>query len=376
MGIHDIKLNNCEKQKRWDWEKIQSKLYKVNLKGLSLSQTQHIGATTINESKNIIITFIAAVSVMDGNMTLGMMLAVQYIIGQLNAPIDNMILFLHNLQDAKMSLERINEIHKKDDEEEPDENRITAFPKHNKSIKIENMSFRYEGPHSDYVIKDMNFDIPEGKVTAIVGASGSGKTTFIKLLLGFYKPTKGKILLDDVNLHNYSSSLWRSKTGVVMQEGFIFSDTIAGNIAISDETIDKEKLLKAVKIANIQDFIESLALRYNTKIGMDGQPLSQGQKQRILIARAVYKNPDFMFFDEATNSLDANNERVIMENLEKFYEGKTVIVVAHRLSTVKNADKIIVLEYGKIIESGNHHELVEKKGAYYNLVKNQLELGN
>jgi ATP-binding cassette subfamily B protein len=307
-------------------------------------------------------------------MTLGMMLAVQYIIGQLNSPINQMISFLQSTQDAKISLERLGEIHNKDDEESEEEPKIDILPEH-RELNIDKLFFQYEGPHSPFVLDDVNLNIPEKKITAIVGTSGSGKTTLIKLLLGFYNPTKGKINLGDIYLNNVSNRMWRDKCGVVMQDGFIFSDSIANNIAVSDEYPDRKKLLNAVKVANIQEFIESLPLGYNTKIGQNGVGMSQGQKQRILIARAVYKNPEFIFFDEATNALDANNERIIMENLDQFFKGKTVVVVAHRLSTVKNADQIIVLEKGKIVEKGTHAELIRKKGAYYELVKNQLELG-
>ncbi|MDD5569532.1 MAG: peptidase domain-containing ABC transporter [Bacteroidales bacterium] len=374
-GMQEIKLNNCEKQKRWEWERIQSKLFKVSIKSLALSQYQQAGSVVINETKNIIISIIAAKAVIDGNITLGMMLAVQYIIGQLNSPIEQMINFIQAAQDAKISLERLGEIHNKKDEENPDDEKITIFPE-NKSISINELSFQYEGPHSEFVLQDLSLNIPESKITAIVGTSGSGKTTMVKLMLGFYPPTKGEIKIGDVGLPNFSQRMWRAKCGAVMQDGFIFSDTIAKNIAVSDETVNKEKLLHAVKVANIQEFIESLPLGYNSKIGQEGHGISQGQKQRMLIARAVYKNPEYIFFDEATNALDANNELVIMKNLEEFFKGKTVIIVAHRLSTVKNADKIVVLEKGKIVETANHEELTNLRGAYYNLVKNQLELGN
>ncbi|MBU8891270.1 MAG: peptidase domain-containing ABC transporter [Bacteroidales bacterium] len=374
-GMQEIKLNNCEKQKRWEWENIQARLFKVNMASLSLNQYQQAGGVLINEVKNIIITFIAAKSVIDGNMTLGMMLAVQYIIGQMNSPITQMISFLQSTQDAKISLERLGEIHKKDNEELDEEPKIDILPEQ-RELNIGKVFFQYEGPHSPFVLNDVNLSIPEKKITAIVGTSGSGKTTLIKLLLGFYNPVKGKIKLGDLYLNNISNRMWRNKCGVVMQDGFIFSDSIANNIAVSDEYPDREKLLHAVKIANIQEFIESLPLGYNTKIGQNGVGLSQGQKQRILIARAVYKDPEFIFFDEATNALDANNEKIIMENLDQFFKGKTVVVVAHRLSTVKNADQIVVLEKGEIVEKGTHKELTKKKGAYYELVKNQLELGN
>jgi ATP-binding cassette subfamily B protein len=374
-GMQEIKLNNCEKQKRWEWEQIQAELFQVRTKGLALNQYQISGSVFFNETKNIIITFLAAKAVLDGGMTLGMMLAVQYIIGQLNSPLDNLVQVIHSWQDAKISLERLGEIHEMKEEEDLGEQKLTDIPEE-KDIDIEKVCFQYEGPHSEMVLNDVNLKVEEGKTTAIVGASGSGKTTLIKLMLGFYPTTKGRISLGGVSLDNYSSSMWRRNCGVVMQDGFIFSDTIAKNIAVGVEHIDKKRLLYAVQVACIDQFIESLPLRYNTKIGANGHGLSQGQKQRILIARAVYKNPEFLFFDEATNALDANNELAIMENLEKFNEGRTVVVVAHRLSTVKSADKIIVLDKGQIVEEGNHEELTSLEGSYYQLVKNQLELGN
>lgn len=374
-GMQEIKLNNSEKQKRWEWERIQAKLFKVGIKGLALNQYQQAGSTFINEIKNIFISFLAAKAVIDGDITLGMMLAIQYIIGQLDAPINQLVGFIHSLQDAKISLERLGEIHNKEDEENDTKSKITIFPE-DQSINLDHVSFQYEGPHSELVLKDISMVVPEGKITAIVGASGSGKTTLLKLLLKFYEPVEGEIRLGDISLSNFSNRLWRSKCGAVLQDGFIFSDTIANNIAISDDYVDKEKLQYAVKTANIQDFVEALPLGYNTKIGNDGHGLSQGQKQRLLIARAVYKNPEYLYFDEATNALDANNEKVIMENLDRFFEGRTVVVVAHRLSTVKNADQILVLNRGVITERGTHIELTKKRGEYYNLVKNQLELGN
>lgn len=373
-GMQEIKLNNCEKQKRWEWERIQARLFKVNIKSLSLSQYQQVGSVFINQTKNIFISFWAAKAVVEGDMTLGMMLAVQYIIGQLNAPIEQLIGFLHSTQDAKISLERLGEIHLKEDEERPDEHKLSMLPE-KKGITVSELSFQYEGPHSEMVLNNLDLEIPESKVTAIVGTSGSGKTTLVKLLLGFYPPVKGEIRIGDILLSNISNRLWRQKSGVVMQEGFIFSDTIAKNIAVSDEIIDRKRLVKAARMANIQEFIESLPLGYNTKIGQEGHGLSQGQKQRILIARAAYINPQYLFFDEATNALDANNERIIMENMEEFFKGRTVVIVAHRLSTVKNADQIVVLEKGIIVERGTHKELTRLRGAYYNLVKNQLELG-
>lgn len=389
-GMQEIKLNNCERQKRWKWERIQARLFRVSVQGLALSQWQQAGALVINQSKNIFITFLSATAVIKGDMTLGMMMSVQYIIGQLNAPVEQMIGFMQAAQDAKISMERLGEIHNKEDEEPQGASRINILPE-NKDIHIENISFQYEGPNSEMVLKDLNLIIPGGKITAIVGTSGSGKTTLIKLLLGFYKPVKGEIRVGDTLLKNFSSSFWRSQCGAVLQDGFIFSDTIAENIAPGDENVDLIRLRQAVKTANISEFIESLPLGYNTKIGQEGSGISQGQKQRILIARAVYKSPEFVFFDEATNSLDANNESVIMQNLDDFFKGnviqkpdqsppesnkKTVVVVAHRLSTVRNADQIVVLEKGEIVEQGTHEELTNLRGAYYKLVKNQLELGN
>ena len=374
-GMQEIKLNNCEREKRWEWERIQAKLFKVNIKSLALSQYQQSGTIFVNEIKNILITFFAAKAVIDGSMTLGMMLAVQYIIGQLNAPIEQLITFFNATQDAKISLERLGEVHKREDEEAPDDAKIAVIPQ-DRSIYINDLSFQYEGPHSEFVLKNLNLHIPDGKITAIVGASGSGKTTLIKLLLGFYKPTKGEIRLGEIRMEHLSNRFWRQKCGVVMQDGFIFSDSIAKNISVSDEVIDKPKLLDAVEMANIREFVEGLPLAYNTKIGQEGHGLSQGQKQRMLIARCVYKNPEYIFFDEATNALDANNELVIMNNMDKFFAGRTVVVVAHRLSTVKNADQIVVLDKGKIVEQGTHQELTRLRGEYYHLVKNQLELGS
>ena len=373
-GIKELKLHNAEKQKRWQWERIQAKLFRISMTYMRVDQLQRSGATFINESKNILISFLAAKAVIDGQMTLGMMLAVQYIIGQLNGPVAQIVHFIHSAQDAKISLERMNEIHQRDNEEDVTE-KITILPEA-RNLELDDVSFQYSGPHSPYVLKNINLSIPKGKQTAIVGTSGSGKTTILKLLLNFYKPTTGVVRLGDIGLHNILNRLWRSKVGVVMQEGFIFSDTIANNIGLGDEVVDRKKLLEAVKVANFQHFIESLPLGYNTKVGQDGMGLSQGQKQRLLIARAVYKDPDYIFFDEATNSLDAYNELIIMENLDEFFKGRTVVVVAHRLSTVKNADNIIVLEDGEVIEQGTHVSLTEQRGAYFHLVKNQLELGN
>jgi ATP-binding cassette subfamily B protein len=371
-GMQEIKLHNAERQKRWGWEFLQISLFKIQIKGLRLEQVQSSGASIINELKNILISFFTAKLVIDGSLTLGMMLSVSYIIGQLNAPIAQFLGFIFSLQDAKISLERLNEIHNKEDEEPTTENKETELPE-SKDLKLENISFRYLG--SDKMVLDnISLLIPENKTTAIVGASGSGKTTLMKLLLRFYEPNEGLIKIGHFELNNLTQYLWRHNSGSVMQDGFIFNDTIANNIAIGEDSIDKEKLRKAVTIANIKEFIEELPLNYNTKIGAEGMGISGGQKQRILIARAVYKNPQFIFFDEATSALDANNEKVIMENLNNFFKGRTAVIIAHRLSTVKNADQIVVMDKGRIIEIGTHRELIDQKGAYFNLVKNQLEL--
>ena len=374
-GMQEIKLNNCEQQKRWEWERIQAGLFKYSVKSLSLGQIQQAGTFFINEGKNILITFIVAKSVIDGQLTLGGMMAVQYIIGQLNSPIEQMLGFLQQLQDAKISLERLNEIHQMEDEESSEKVYMQDLPL-DKTITFEDLSFTYPGAGNDPVLSNISLSIPEGKTTAIVGMSGSGKTTILKLLLRFYEPQKGNIRIGAGQLSQISFRHWREKCGTVMQDGFIFSDTIAKNIAVSDEQPNMLKLENAIRIANILEFINSLPLGLNTKIGQEGNGISQGQRQRILIARAVYKNPEYIFFDEATNALDANNEKVIMENLENFFKGRTVIVVAHRLSTVKNADNIIVLDKGRIIEQGTHESLSRNRGEYYQLVKNQLELGN
>jgi len=373
-GMQEIKQNGCENQKRWEWERIQAKLFRLRIKGMALSQYQDSGALLLNQTKNIIITALVAKLVVDGQMTLGMMMAVQYIIGQLNGPVDQLISFVRETQDAKLSLERLSDVHNKDDEEVRSEQRIIEIPT-NKDLILNDVTFGYDATSvGEPVIKGVNLTIPSGKQTAIVGTSGSGKTTLIKLLLGYYPLGKGDIYLGENNLKNFSIREWRKKCGVVMQDGYIFSDSIAKNIAPGVEIIDKERLLNSVVTANICDFIETLPLGYNTKIGNEGHGLSQGQKQRILIARAVYKNPSFVFLDEATNALDTNNERVIMDNLHSFFVGRTSIVIAHRLSTVKNADQIVVLEKGEIAEIGTHQELTKKQGVYYRLVKNQLEL--
>ena len=373
-GMQEIKLNNCEQQRRWEWEHIQARLFKFNVKTLALSQYQQGGATFINEGKNILITFLSAEAVINGNLTLGAMVAIQYIVGQLSSPIEQLISFIQGFQDAKISLERLNEIHQMQDEESAAKEWNHTLPE-NKSLTINNLTFHYPGAGNEPVLENINLQIPEGKTTAIVGMSGSGKTTILKLLLRFYEPKKGEIKVGDQSIHNVGFRTWRSHCGVVMQDGFIFSDTIEKNIAVGDEYPDKEKLRHAIKVSNIQDFIDGLPLGLNTKIGAEGNGVSQGQRQRILIARAVYKNPQYLFFDEATNALDANNERVIINNLSEFFKGRTVIIVAHRLSTVSNADNIILLDKGRIVEQGTHNELTSLKGDYYKLVKNQLELG-
>jgi len=373
-GMQEIKLHNAEKQKRWSWEYLQARLFKISIEGLALEQYQSVGSGFINEFKNILITALSAILVIDGEITLGMMLSISYIVGQLNSPISQLINFIKQVQDAKISLERLSEIHDKDDEEQIDQEKIVGIP-NDLSIKIEDISFKYTGANQ-FVLENLELEIPANKITAIVGTSGSGKTTLMKLLLKFYEPNTGQIKLGNYDLQQVSQKTWRNKCGVVMQEGYIFSDSIANNIAIGEDIIDKKKLAHSVGVANIKEFIETLPLSYNTKIGMEGIGLSTGQKQRLLIARAVYKNPDYLFFDEATSALDANNEKVIMEKLNLFFNNKTVVVIAHRLSTVKNAHQIVVLDKGKIVEIGNHDTLVHKKGNYYHLVKNQLELGN
>jgi len=373
-GMPDIRLNNCEQQKRWEWEKIQVRLYDISARALALHQNQQGGAQFINQAKNILIIFVAANAVLSGEMTLGMLIAVQFIIGQLSAPLQEFISFVTAAQDARMSLDRLSEIQELENEEKdtlPPENRVPV----KKEFVLENVVFQYEGPRSPRVLDDVSLSIPEHKVTALVGPSGSGKTTLVKLLLGFFPPSSGEIKLGGRSHRDVSMAAWRRECGAVMQNGFIFSDSVAGNIAPGEENPDPEKLREAAILANIDDFIERLPLKYNTKIGQEGAGLSQGQRQRILIARAVYKNPSFVILDEATNALDAGNEKTILENLNRFFRNRTVVVVAHRLSTVKNADQIIVLKEGKITETGTHRELVEKKGDYYHLVREQLELG-
>ena len=373
-SMQEIKLQDCERRRRWEWEDVQADLFGVQMKSLKLQQTQEAGSIFINEVKNIVITVLAATAVIHGQMTLGMMLAVQYIIGQLNSPVEQLMSFIYSLQDVKISLERINEVHAAKNEESGKDTK-EGFPSEDRSIGIEGIGFKYD-PHAlRNTLEGISFHIPAGKVTAIVGASGSGKTTLVKLMLGYYPVMKGRITIGGEDINGYNLKWWRRQCGVVMQDGVIFSESIARNIAVDDGEVDVGRLEQAARIANIHDYVMSLPLKYNTLIGRDGVGLSQGQKQRILIARAVYKHPSFIFLDEATNALDAKNERAIVENLDRFYQGRTVVVVAHRLSTVKNADQIIVLDNGKVVETGNHASLIEKQGAYYNLVKNQLELG-
>lgn len=376
-GVREIKVNNSQRKNRWKWEQVQISLFKTSMSSLKLAQYQSIGSTFINELKNIIITFLSATAVVNGEITLGMMLSVQYIVGQLNAPLGNFINFIQLWQDAKISLERLWQVHSKEDEDDAKLQKVKELPA-KKDIVIKDLSFRYGSKSSALVLKNLNFTIPEGKTTAIVGASGSGKTTLIKLLLKFYEPTSGTIQIDSVDLQNINNDFWRMNCGAVLQETFIFNDTIAGNISESEqnEIIDREKLKTAVYISNIEDFIEKLPNKLNTELGTSGIRLSGGQEQRLMIARAVYKNPEYVFFDEATSSLDANNEKIIMEKLNTFLNGRTSVVVAHRLSTVRNADTIIVLENGEVVEQGNHNDLTALQGKYYELVKNQLELGN
>jgi ATP-binding cassette subfamily B protein len=375
QGMQEIKLQNSARKRRWQWSDIQAKLFGINLKALSIEQYQTAGTSFISQLKDILITFLTATLVIEGEITLGMMLAVQFIIGQLNVPLQQMIGFIRRGQDARISLERLWEIQQLPSEESDSSYRAHLLPSGNRDITVDGVSFQYN-KLSDPVLKNVSLVIPQGKVTAIVGTSGSGKTTLVKLLLGFYPPTQGSIKIGSLSLDRVEQSFWRSQCGAVMQDGYIFSDTIANNIAESEEQVDKNRLIRAVDTANIRGFIESLPLNYNTMIGSKGNGISQGQKQRILIARAVYKDPEFLYFDEATNALDAKNEKAIVRKLDAFFKGKTVVVVAHRLSTVKNADQIVVLDQGVLVEKGTHAELVAKQGAYYNLIKDQLELGS
>jgi ATP-binding cassette subfamily B protein len=372
-GIQDIKINNAERPKRWEWENIQAGLFRINIKGLAIDQYQEAGGRFVNELKNILITVVAALAVINGSMTLGMLLAVSYILGQLNVPLEQLIQFMHRAQDAEISLERLSEIHETTDESE-NRSGLTLLPE-GSSINIQNLAFTYGGPHAKPVLKNINLSLEKNSVTAIVGRSGSGKTTLVKLLLAFYPPTEGEIRIGDQSIVHIPTDFWRQHCGVVMQDGYIFADTIAGNIALGHEEINKDKLINAAKMACIDDFIDQLPLGFNTKIGAEGLSLSGGEKQRILIARAIYNDPDYLFIDEGTSSLDASNEKKIMENLETVFKGKTVVIVAHRLSTVKNADQIVLLEKGELLEQGSHDQLTRMKGRYYELIRNQLEMG-
>lgn len=374
--MQEIKLQDCEQRRRWEWEDVQAGLFRVQAKSLKLRQAQEAGGILITQVKNILVTVLAATAVINGQMTLGMMLAVQYIIGQLNRPVEQLMRFIYASQDVKISLDRINEIHGQMEEEDGSES-LKAYPDGEPGdLSLRRADFSYD-PHAPRkTIDGVSLTIPRGKVTAIVGTSGSGKTTLVKLLLGFYPLLSGEIRVGRTPLGQLNKKWWRRQCGVVMQDGVIFSESIARNIAVDDGPIDTARLARAVEIANIKEFIQSLPLRYDTVIGPDGIGLSQGQKQRVLIARAVYKDPDYIFLDEATNALDANNEQAIVRNLDTFYKGKTVVIVAHRLSTVRHADQIIVIERGKIIETGDHQSLIDRRGAYYRLVSNQLELGN
>ena len=371
QGMQDIKLNNCERQKRWEWERIQVQLFKIGLDGLRIEQIQQSGSVFFTQTTHILIYYIAARAVVEGGMTLGMMMSLSYIIGQVSAPISEFIGFARGFQDAKISLERLNEVHSQDDEETGIEVKRTELP-YDRDIEIEHLSFSYNGSEQELALKDISLHIPAHKVTAIVGESGCGKTTLVKLLQGFYDPTRGSIRVGGTALSDINPHVWRASTGSVMQDSFIFSDSIADNIAVNAEESDRERIKYAGRIARIDDFVASLPLGYDTVIGMEGKGISQGQRQRILIARAVYKNPEYIFLDEATNSLDAINEAAIMDNLQKFYEGRTVVISAHRLSTIREADQIVVMEKGEIVERGKHQELLERKGVYYELARNQI----
>lgn len=374
-GMQEVKLNGCEERKRREWECIQERLYEISVRSLSLGQTQQAGGVFIDQVKNVLVSFLAAKAVIDGNMTLGMMTAMQYIIGQLNAPVAQFIKFIQEAQDAGLSMERLGEIHSRADEESVDGKYIREVPE-NADIEFSDVSFQYNGPHSETVLDRVTVTIPHDKVTAIVGASGSGKTTMMKMMLGFYRPAAGSVTIAGRPISDYSLSAWRRICGTVMQDGYIFSDSIAANIALADNEADMDRVLASANVANIDGYVSQLPLQYNTKIGTEGNGISSGQRQRILIARAAYRDPRYLFLDEATNSLDADNEKAIMEKLSKFFKNRTVVVIAHRLSTVRNADNIIVLDHGRVAEQGSHSELVSRRGKYYQLVKNQLELGS
>lgn len=373
QGMQEIKLNNAEQQKRWEWENIQARIFRLSIKGLNYTQWQSLGALAITQGKDILISFFIARLVVQGQLTLGAMLALTYIIGQLTGPINEFIGLIHSTQDARISLERLNDVHGLEDEEPATKSFVNDI-KGCKSIQLHNVKFTYPNS-SGSVLKNISLTIPEGKVTAIVGVSGSGKTTLLKILMKAYHTYEGQIRIDTTDFNHISPSCWRKNCGVVLQDGYIFNDTIARNICVNDENIDMPRLIQCCKIANITSYIESLPNGINTQLGADGTGLSQGQRQRILIARAIYKRPDYLFLDEATNALDANNEKLIVKNLSEVFVNKTVIVVAHRLSTVKNAEKIVVLKDGEIVEEGSHAQLTAIRGQYFELVKNQLELG-
>ena len=374
-GAEAIKLNGCEKKMRQRWEDIQAELFRISIKGLSLEQVQNAGAFFISNAVNICLFVYAAQLVITDTITLGMMMSLTYIIGQLKAPVQNFIGVIHGYQDARLSMERLREVHLRKDEDELNEGKQKTLPLADKNIRIEHLSFSYLGPDAVPILRDLNLCFEYNKTTAIVGESGSGKTTLVKLLLGYYRPQQGRIRVGETDLQDINSYVWRKRCAAVMQEGFLFSDTIAQNIGIKDEEIDEDRLHYAGRLADIDEFIERLPKKYDTQIGKEGNGLSQGQKQRILIARAIYREPEFLFFDEATNALDTSTEKRVQENLNVFFKGRTVVVVAHRLSTVKKADKIVVLRNGMVAEEGKHEELVARKGYYYELVRNQIELG-
>ncbi|MCQ2238868.1 MAG: peptidase domain-containing ABC transporter [Bacteroidaceae bacterium] len=372
-SLQEIKLQRCENRRRLEWVRIQENLFQTNMRMLDLQQRQEAGSVLINETKNIISTVIAAAAVIHGEMTLGMMLAIQYIIGQLNSPVSLLVQFIYSLQDVQISLERINEI-KDMEEEDSDADAYVEYGTECQDIVIKNVHFKYDVHSSKEILNGISLTIPHNRITAIVGASGSGKTTLLKLLLGYYPASDGEITLAGRHLQNYKMKWWRSRCGVVMQDGIIFSESIARNIAVDDGEIDKTRLKRSAQIACIDEFVQTLPLKYETEVGKGGVGLSRGQQQRVLIARAVYKDPDYIILDEATNSLDANNEQTIVDNLSEYYKGRTVIIIAHRLSTVRNADQIVVMESGKIVEIGTHESLIKQKGYYHKLIQNQLDI--
>lgn len=371
-GVQDIKMNNCEYKKLWEWEQVQLKLFNNNLYGLKLGQIQSVGAVTIIQTMNIVISFIVAKNVIDHTMTLGMMMAISYVMGQLSGPIGQFISFARSLQDARISIERLDEIHNCSNERESDENVKKDIPEDD--IHFNNVSFSYSGSPRQMILKNIDLTIQKGKVTAIVGISGSGKTTLMKLLQGTYIPTEGTIKVGSVNLGNINLRAWRDNCGSVLQDGYLFEDSIARNIVLSDEEIDTERLSNAIKMACLEDYIDSLPMGVNTEIGHGGNGVSQGQRQRLLIARALYKNPNLFIFDEATNALDTVNESGIMANISSYCSGKTVVIAAHRLSTICNADVIVVMRNGVIVEQGNHEHLMNIQGEYYKLIQNQMKM--